>query len=104
MRLDGSGVLVFGMRGHAFRSEDLGESWQEVDTGTDQSLQDATRRLGGGIVMVGLGGVVVTSADGGRTFTAAVEADRRGIAAVAEGTDGALLLFGEAGIKTRLHE
>ena len=101
MPLDGSGVLVFGMRGHAFRSEDLGERWQELDTGTNQSLQDATRLVGGGIVMVGLGGVVVTSADGGRTFTAAVEADRRGIAAVAEGADGALLLFGEAGIKTR---
>ena len=41
------------------------------------------------------------SRDGGRTFAAAIEADRRGIAAVAEGADGALLLFGEAGIKTR---
>ena len=101
MPLGDLGVLVFGMRGHAFRSKDLGESWQEVDTGTDQSLQAATRLRGGGIVMVGLGGVVTSSTDGGRSFSAAVEADRRGIAAVAEGADGALLLFGEAGIKTR---
>jgi photosystem II stability/assembly factor-like uncharacterized protein len=99
--LDGSEVMVFGMRGHAFLSGDLGESWQELVTGTDQSLQAASRLAGGEIVLVGLGGVVATSADGGRTFSAAVEADRRGIAAVVEGADGTLLLFGEAGIKTR---
>jgi photosystem II stability/assembly factor-like uncharacterized protein len=99
--LDGQGILVFGMRGHAFRSGDLGESWQEVDTGTDQSLQNATRLGSTAIVLVGLGGVVTTSADGGSTFSAGIEADRLGIAAVAEGVDGVLLLFGEAGVKTR---
>jgi photosystem II stability/assembly factor-like uncharacterized protein len=101
MWLEGSTVLVFGMRGHAFLSEDLGETWQEVDTDTDQSLQNATRLAGGEIVMVGLGGVVTNSTDGGRTYSASIEADRRGIAAVAEGADGALLLFGETGVRTR---
>jgi photosystem II stability/assembly factor-like uncharacterized protein len=51
--------------------------------------------------VVGLGGIVVTSSDGGRTFSAAIEPDRRGIAAVAEGADGKLLLFGETGVKSR---
>jgi photosystem II stability/assembly factor-like uncharacterized protein len=101
MSLDGSAVLVFGMRGNAFRSEDLGESWQKVETGTDQSFQSATRLAGGKIVIVGLGGVVASSADGGRTFSSTIEPDRRGIAAVAEGADSTLLLFGEDGIKTR---
>jgi len=56
------------------------------------------------VVMVGLGGVVATSTDSGRRFTAAIEADRRGIAAAAEGANGVLLLFGETGIKERVRD
>ena len=93
--------LVFGMRGHVFRSEDLGESWQELASGTDQSLQSGIVRADGTIVLVGLGGAVLTSSDGGRTFSAAIEPNRRGIAAAAEGLNGKLLLFGEMGIKVR---
>jgi photosystem II stability/assembly factor-like uncharacterized protein len=89
------------MRGHVFRSEDQGESWQELDSGTDQSLQSAIVRADGTVVLVGLGGAVLTSSDGGRTFSAAIEPDRRGIAAAAEGVNGTLLLFGETGVKTR---
>jgi photosystem II stability/assembly factor-like uncharacterized protein len=102
--IDGDGVLIFGMRGHAFASHDLGESWETVETGTDQSLQSATRLRDGKIVMVGLGGVVATSTDGGRKFTAAIQPDRVGIAAVAEGADGTLLLFGETGLTKRTEQ
>jgi len=102
--LDGDALLIFGMRGHAFRSADLGENWEKVTTGTDQSLQSATRLRDGKIVMVGLGGVVTTSSDDGRTFTAAIQPDRVGIAAVAEGANGTLLLFGETGLTKRSPE
>jgi len=101
LAVGGEAFLVFGMRGHVFRSEDLGESWQELDSGTDQSLQSAIVRADGTVVLVGLGGAVLTSSDGGRTFSAAIEPDRRGIAAAAEGLNGRLLLFGETGVKTR---
>ena len=93
--------LVFGMRGHVFRSEDRGESWQELESGTDQSLQSGIVRADGTIVLVGLGGAVLTSSDGGRTFSAAIEPDRRGNAAATEGVNGKLLLFGETGVKVR---
>jgi photosystem II stability/assembly factor-like uncharacterized protein len=101
LSLDGEAFMVFGMRGHLFRSDDLGETWQELATGTDQSLQSAIIRSDGSIVVVGLGGVVLTSSDGGRSFSAAIEPDRRGIAAASENTGGRLLLFGETGVKTR---
>lgn len=99
--LGAGAVLVFGMRGHAFRSEDLGESWHAVATDTDQSIQAARRLADASVAMVGLGGVVLTSQDGGRSFQAVVEPDRKGIADVIEGRSGDLLLFGEAGIRTR---
>ena len=101
IRLGEEAFLVFGMRGHLFRSDDRGGSWQELESGTDQSLQSAMIRADGRIVVVGLGGTVLTSSVGGRTFSAAIEPDRRGIAAVAEGASGKLLLFGETGVKTR---
>jgi photosystem II stability/assembly factor-like uncharacterized protein len=101
LTVDRDAFLVFGMRGHVFRSDDLGETWQELESGTDQSLQSAIIRADGTVVIVGLGGAVLTSSDGGRTFSAAIEPDRRGIAAAAEGNGGRLLLFGETGVKTR---
>jgi photosystem II stability/assembly factor-like uncharacterized protein len=95
---DGAGtLLLLGMRGHAYRSTDAGESWQAVETRTDQSLQSAVRLRDGRIVAVGLGGVVLTSSDGGRSFDVETRPDRRGIAAVAEAPDGSWLLFGETG-------
>jgi photosystem II stability/assembly factor-like uncharacterized protein len=101
LTVDGEAFLVFGMRGHVFRSEDLGESWKELESGTDQSLQYGILRSDGTVVLVGLGGAVLTSSDGGRTFSAAIQPDRRGIAAAAESVNGSLLLFGETGVKTR---
>ncbi|MGI9592324.1 MAG: WD40/YVTN/BNR-like repeat-containing protein [Myxococcota bacterium] len=95
-------VLMFGMRGHVFRSEDLGESWLPVETGSDQSLQAATRLRDGRVVAVGLGGTVLTSRDGGLRFEPSVRSDRSGLAAVAEASDGELLLFGEKGTRRGL--
>ena len=98
---DAGTLLLLGMRGHAFRSDDGGETWRAAETGTDQSLQAGLRLRDGRIVAVGLGGVVLTSQDGGRSFRPAVQADRRGIAALAEAADGSWLLFGESGATRR---
>jgi photosystem II stability/assembly factor-like uncharacterized protein len=89
---------MLGMRGHVFLSDDLGESWQGVETGSDQSLQAAARLQDGRLVAVGLGGTVLTSRDGGRRFEPTPRSDRSGLAAVAEAADGALLLCGEKGV------
>ncbi|NIN72690.1 MAG: sialidase, partial [Gemmatimonadetes bacterium] len=32
--LEGDSLLLFGLRGHLFRSDDAGESWEEIPTGT----------------------------------------------------------------------
>jgi photosystem II stability/assembly factor-like uncharacterized protein len=97
--LEEDAVVVFGMRGNLFRSDDLGETWHALPTGTDQSLQGATRLRDGALVVVGLGGVVLVGTKGGTSFTTATRPDRRGIAAVAEGTGKGLLLFGERGVQ-----
>jgi photosystem II stability/assembly factor-like uncharacterized protein len=93
-------VLVFGLRGHLFRSDDAGESWQELETGTVAMLTDGQRLGDGTVLITGLGGTVLTSSDGGHTFALHQQANRRGISAAVETGDGSLLLVGEFGVKT----
>ncbi len=91
-------VLVFGLRGHLFRSEDRGAHWTPVRTGTQEMLTDGVRLPDGRVVLVGLGGTVLVSRDAGRTFAARVLPDRRGLAAVAAAPGGGVLVAGEAGV------
>jgi photosystem II stability/assembly factor-like uncharacterized protein len=98
--LDGDTVLLFGLRGHLYRSEDAGETWVELDTGTVAMLTDGVRLSDGTIVIVGLGGTVLVSTDGGQSFSYSQQEGRRGISAVAETTDGRLVLVGEFGVRS----
>ncbi len=95
--LNGS-VLVFGMRGNVWRSDDLGESWYEIDSDTNQSLGGATALPDGTIVIAGLGGAVTYSYDGGESFTSVIRPSRRGLADAAPGVDGRVVVIGEDGI------
>jgi len=96
LALDDGAILIFGMGGHVFRSEDLGLHWSEVHTGTDQSLIGAAQLGGGRVHLVGLGGTLLSSSDGGRTFRSTTRPHRRALTAVTAGAEG-LVLFGEGG-------
>jgi photosystem II stability/assembly factor-like uncharacterized protein len=91
-------VLVFGMRGHAFRSTDHGATWMQVATGSDQSFAAGVELRNGSIALVGLGGAVATSRDAGRPFTTAIRPDRQSYSGVAEGANGALAIVGLGGV------
>jgi photosystem II stability/assembly factor-like uncharacterized protein len=97
--LEGDSVLLFGLRGHLFRSDDAGESWRELDTGTVAMLTDGQRLADGTVVITGLGGTILTSSDGGQTFELHQQANRRGISAAVETGNGSLLMVGEFGVK-----
>jgi len=58
------------------------------------SLSDGT------VVIVGLGGAVLVSTDGGQSFDFHQQAGRRGISSIVETADGSLLLVGEFGVRT----
>jgi photosystem II stability/assembly factor-like uncharacterized protein len=63
-------------------------------------LTDGQQVADGTVVITGLGGTILTSSDGGQTFTLHQQANRRGISAAVETDDGSLLLVGEFGVKT----
>jgi photosystem II stability/assembly factor-like uncharacterized protein len=90
-------VLVWGMRGRVLRSGDVGRTWTEVSSGTQQALTAGVQLAGGEIVIAGLGGAVIRSRDGGHTFNTWIRPERQSHTALIE-AGGALHTFTLAGI------
>jgi photosystem II stability/assembly factor-like uncharacterized protein len=61
-------VIVFGLRGNAFRSADGGARWSRVETGVEVGLTGATVTDDRRIVLVSQEGHALVSADAGATF------------------------------------
>jgi photosystem II stability/assembly factor-like uncharacterized protein len=92
-------LLAFGLRGHLYRSEDRGASWSRVETGSEATLTSGLDLGGGRVVVSGMAGTLLWSADGGRSFRLQELPDRKGIVALASAGEGAVLLFGEGGAR-----
>ena len=61
-------VIVFGLRGNAYRTADGGASWQKVETRIPVGLTGGTFTPDGRIVLVSQAGHVLVSSDAGFTF------------------------------------
>ena len=96
-------LLIYGLRGHIFRSIDFGDSWTEIrvktDSGTLQfGLASGSLLSNGDVLIVGHGGTVLRSSDDGKSFTVSNRSDRTSLAGVVEGYKGGLILVGQNGI------
>jgi photosystem II stability/assembly factor-like uncharacterized protein len=47
-----SSVLLYGLRGNAWRSDDGGAHWRRLDTGTDQAINSGLLRPDGGVALL----------------------------------------------------
>ncbi|TBU90624.1 WD40/YVTN/BNR-like repeat-containing protein [Phytopseudomonas dryadis] len=98
-------LLVYGLRGHLFRSDDFGDTWQQVPLRTanggtlEFGLANGTLLADGRIVVVGHGGSVLDSTDGGRSFSVSNRPDRISLAGVAADAQGRLILVGQGGVR-----
>jgi photosystem II stability/assembly factor-like uncharacterized protein len=92
-------VLAYGLRGNLFRSEDGGDSWQRLPSGTVAMLDGGARLTGAGVALVGLAGVLLVSRDAGRTFILVQQADHGGLAAVQALDENTLVAVGESGAR-----
>jgi photosystem II stability/assembly factor-like uncharacterized protein len=61
-------VVVFGMRGHAFRSTDGGSTWKKAATHLEVGLTGGTVMADGRIILVSQSGHVLISHDDGKSF------------------------------------
>jgi len=99
LALGGSRTWLFGLRGHAFYSDDAGDSWTIVETGTQVMLTSALKSQAGDCYLGGLGGVLlINKGCDGQDFEIQQFEGRKGISALLE-SNGVILLVGEAGIQ-----
>jgi photosystem II stability/assembly factor-like uncharacterized protein len=95
---DKSAVLVFGLRGHAYRSDDAGKTWTRIDVGLPASIVGGTTTPDGAIVLCDQGGRVVISTDGARTFRAVPLVRPMPLAGIAAAGNDRLALVGPRGV------
>lgn len=92
------GIVVFGMRGNAYWSDDAGATWQKSEIATPASLMAGTR-LGDGTVLLGdETGRLFRSADGGRTFRPVPAGQPSPYAGMSQAPGGSVFLAGVRGI------
>jgi len=95
---DKSDIVVFGLRGNAFRSADRGSTWTKVDAGLPASIVAGASTADGAIVLGDQGGRIAISADGGATFRPALLKNPMPLAGIANAGNGRLALAGLRGV------
>ena len=80
-------VVVYGLRGTAFRSADGGATWVKVDAGLKATIASGTRTAAGTLVLADVAGRLAVSGDDGRTFrpAGAAAVPITGIVAIGDG-------------------
>jgi photosystem II stability/assembly factor-like uncharacterized protein len=91
-------LLAYGLRGHAFRSEDQGGTWTPVPGLPPVLLSTAVQLKSGLVVMAGQARIFLVSRDNGRTFSRWATGVTTAVAKLLEAPDDTLLAFGEAGV------
>ncbi|AZT85802.1 photosystem I reaction center subunit IV [Marinobacter sp. NP-4(2019)] len=92
-------MLAFGLRGNKMLSTDLGQSWEMIPNDAGATLNSGMVADDGRITLVGNGGAVLLSTDGGESFRPYFRDDREGIMAVVPISGTNLLIVGEGGVK-----
>lgn len=93
-----SSLLVFGLRGNVYRSENEGRDWEKVATALPATVVAGMSDAGGSIYLADLGGRVVASSDGGRTFATLPIERAMPLAGIADAGGGRIALVGPRGV------
>ena len=91
-------VMVYGLRGNAYCSNDAGNHWARIETGTLATLTAGLALTDGSVVLVSQGGEVLRSIDEGRSFQALPVVHPFPFSGVAQASDDKLILSGIRGI------
>ena len=62
-------ALIYGLKGHVFKTQDAGQSWKRIPVGVETSLTSSTISQDGRLVISGFSGVVLLSKDHGESFS-----------------------------------
>ena len=97
----GDEVIIHGLRGNVFRSRNNGESWLALSSGTEDTLFGSLLLDDGSSYLVGTSGTVLSGLTGRWQITH--REDRMPLSALAEASDGAIVVVGQGGVK-RMNE
>ena len=92
-------VLVYGLRGNAYRSTDAGASWNKIETGLPVSIAAASVDSSGSIYLLSQPGHVLVSTDDGVTFVLRPQEPLAPVAGATATTDNQLVVVGNRGVR-----
>jgi photosystem II stability/assembly factor-like uncharacterized protein len=92
-------LIAAGLRGHVFRSTDLGQSWQEIKLSQSATLNSVLTDDAGHVYLTGNAGTLLVSQDDGVSFTSVPTQDSKAILNAVAVKDQ-LVVVTEAGIRT----
>ena len=94
-------LLAYGLRGNVFESGDNGDSWSKLDSKASTSLMGGTLLEGGGVVLAGANGTVLSRAGADAPFVATVFRNAAGetpaLAGIVPDGKGGFVLVGDKG-------
>lgn len=93
-------VLVYGLRGHAFRSLDAGQSWQQLDSGLEVSVTAGVLDDGGRYQLFTQAGHRLQASNGQTALQTLPQQGQLPVAGAVLAGDGALVLVGARGTRT----
>jgi len=97
--LDRDNLVVYGLRGHIFRSDDQGAHWEPENSETKVLILCGLRLRSGLVVLAGQSGNFFISRDAAHTFESwKPEELGTAVSGMIEGVDGTLITVGEAGV------
>ncbi len=91
-------VLVYGLRGQAWRSDDSGKTWSKVDARLPATIVAGTALPGGAFALADASGRVSLSRDDARTFETLPLPATMPLAGMADAGGGRLALAGTRGV------
>jgi photosystem II stability/assembly factor-like uncharacterized protein len=92
-------LLVYGLRGNVFRSTNLGDSWEKVETALSASISAAVSLSNHGVLLATQSGDLLLSRDGGATFKSVAHKTQWPIAGMVESEASELIIAGPAGVR-----
>jgi photosystem II stability/assembly factor-like uncharacterized protein len=92
-------IVIYGLRGNAFWSGNQGHTWKKIDTRIGVTIADGIELTDGSIALVSQAGDVLISQSHGQDFQPQPGQEPLPIAAIAQASDGSLIVAGLRGIK-----
>ena len=97
--LAGSGWVAYGMRGNAYRAGADAQSWTKAQMPAPISTFGHARPADGSLLLVGQGGIVLRSTDGGATFNIVRGGDRAAFTDIGLAADGSWVVASDVGLR-----